>query len=58
MVAPPAIGVEPEQGDQYELGVKYQPLETNALVLASIYDLTRDNVTAAVVQDNGMIDAR
>ncbi|WEF24501.1 TonB-dependent siderophore receptor [Paracoccus sp. S3-43] len=54
-VAPPGVGVEPERGEQYELGVKYQPLGTNALISASVYDLTKNNVTVAVVQPDGNI---
>ena len=54
-VAPPGIGVEPERGEQYELGVKYQPLGTNALFSASVYDLRKNNVTVAVVQPDGNI---
>ncbi|MDP0926925.1 TonB-dependent siderophore receptor [Paracoccus onubensis] len=54
-VAPPAIGVEPERGEQYELGAKYQPQGMNALFSAAIYDLTKDNVTIAVVEDDGSI---
>lgn len=55
-VAPPDIGVEPERGAQYELGVKYQPAGTSALISASVYDLTQDNVTVAVVLPDGSID--
>lgn len=55
-VAPPAIGVEPERGDQYELGVKYEPAAINALFSASIYDLSQKDVTIAVVQPNGTIE--
>jgi iron complex outermembrane receptor protein len=54
-VAPPGIGVEPERGEQYELGIKYQPLGTNALFSASVYDLRKNNVTVAVVQPDGNI---
>jgi len=54
-VAPPAIGVEPERGEQYEVGVKYEPTAINALFSASVYDLTKKNVTIAVVQDDGTI---
>lgn len=54
-VAPPGIGVDPERGEQYEVGVKYQPVGTNALISASIYDLTKNNVTVAVVQPDGNI---
>ncbi|MGP5308414.1 TonB-dependent siderophore receptor [Vreelandella alkaliphila] len=55
-VAPPTIGVDPERGEQYEIGAKYAPFGTNALFSAAIYDLTRDDVTIAVVQDNGVIE--
>ncbi|MDQ1901353.1 TonB-dependent siderophore receptor [Paracoccus sp. WLY502] len=54
-VAPPGIGVEPERGEQYELGMKYQPAGTNALISASVYDLRKNNVTVAVVQPDGNI---
>ena len=55
-IAPPSIGVEPERGEQYEVGVKYSPVNINALFSAAIYDLNKDNVTIAVVYDNGAID--
>jgi iron complex outermembrane receptor protein len=55
-VAPPSIGVEPERGEQYEIGVKYAPVGMNALFSAAIYDLTRENVTIAVVQGDGSIE--
>ncbi|MDY8108897.1 TonB-dependent siderophore receptor [Fulvimarina sp. 2208YS6-2-32] len=44
-VIPAAVGVEPETGHQYEVGVKYQPEAFPALLTASVYDLTRDNLT-------------
>ncbi len=44
-VAPPAIGTEPERGEQYELGVKYRPDDFPALFSASVYDLTKKNIT-------------
>ncbi|TLX54333.1 TonB-dependent siderophore receptor [Stutzerimonas nosocomialis] len=49
-VAPPQIGVTPERGKQYELGVKYSPSGMNALFSAAVYDLTQEDVTIAVVQ--------
>jgi len=55
-IAPPSIGTEPERGEQYEIGVKYSPIGTNALFSAAIYDLTKKDVTIAVVQDNGTIE--
>lgn len=54
-VKPPTIGVTPERGKQYEVGVKYAPTGTNALYSAAIYDLNQDDVTIAVVQPNGTI---
>nr|WP_245629295.1 TonB-dependent siderophore receptor [Celeribacter indicus] len=55
-VAPPSIGVEPERGEQWEVGVKYAPVGMNALFSASVYDLTKKDVTIAVVQDTGAIE--
>ncbi|BAP78854.1 ferrichrome-iron receptor [Pseudomonas sp. MT-1] len=55
-VAPPTIGVTPERGKQYEIGVKYSPTSMNALFSAAIYDLTQEDITVAVVQPNGTIE--
>lgn len=55
-VAPPSIGTEPERGDQYEVGVKYQPEGMNALFTASVYDLTKKNVVVPVVLPSGAIE--
>lgn len=55
-VAPPEIGVTPERGEQYEIGVKYAPFGMNALFSAAVYELNKDDVTIAVVQDNGTIE--
>ncbi|MFN3210090.1 MAG: TonB-dependent siderophore receptor [Roseovarius sp.] len=55
-VAPPSIGTEPERGEQYEIGVKYQPENINALFTASLYDLTKDNVVVPVVLPDGTIE--
>lgn len=54
-VAPPQVGVEPERGVQYEVGVKYQPTAINALFTASVFDLTKKDITVAVVQADGTI---
>ncbi|KUP94554.1 TonB-dependent siderophore receptor [Tritonibacter horizontis] len=54
-VAPPSVGVDPERGEQIEVGVKYRPFDFNALFSASIFDLTKNNVTVAVVQPGGNI---
>jgi iron complex outermembrane recepter protein len=44
-VAPPAIWAEPTTGKQYEIGIKYQPDAFPALFTASVYDLTKSNIT-------------
>jgi iron complex outermembrane receptor protein len=44
--APGAAPFEPETGQQYEIGVKYQPPGSNAFVTLSAFDLTRQNVTS------------
>lgn len=47
-VVPPARGglsLEPERGEQFELGVKYRPENTDALFSAAVYDLRKNNIT-------------
>jgi iron complex outermembrane receptor protein len=44
-VVPASIGVEPERGEQYEIGVKYQPEAFPALFTAAVYDLTKTDIT-------------
>lgn len=34
----------PTEGKQYEAGIKYQPLGTNAMVTVSVFDITQQNV--------------
>lgn len=55
-VAPPSVGLEPERGEQYEIGVKFRPAGFNALFTASIFDLTRKNISISVVQADGSIE--
>ncbi|MCF4998592.1 TonB-dependent siderophore receptor [Pseudomonas syringae] len=55
-VSPPTIGVTPERGKQYEVGVKYAPLGMNALFSAAVYDLTQEDVSIAVVLPSGIIE--
>ncbi len=55
-VSPPQVGVTPERGTQYELGVKYSPVAMNALFSVAVYELTQDDVATAVVQPNGVIE--
>ncbi len=43
--APPASGAKPTTGKQYEIGIKYRPEAFPALITASIYDLTKNNIT-------------
>lgn len=35
---------QPSTGEQYEVGVKYQPVGTNSLFTAALFDLTQQNV--------------
>ncbi|SMO80981.1 TonB-dependent siderophore receptor [Paracoccus laeviglucosivorans] len=44
-VLPAGLTVEPEEGEQYELGVKYRPAGMNALFTAAVYDLKKTNIT-------------
>ncbi|PTW50225.1 iron complex outermembrane receptor protein [Rhodovulum kholense] len=44
-VVPASIGLDPEKGEQYELGVKYRPGNGRALFTAAIYDLSKTNIT-------------
>ncbi|XDA98109.1 TonB-dependent siderophore receptor [Sulfitobacter sp. LCG007] len=44
-IVPASVGVEPERGKQYEIGVKYRPDSFRGLFTASIYDLTKYNET-------------
>lgn len=55
-VAAPSIGTEPERGEQYEIGIKYQPESINALFTAALYDLTKKNVVVPVVLPSGVIE--
>jgi iron complex outermembrane recepter protein len=43
--APPGVGTDPTTGKQYEVGVKYRPDAFPALFSASLYDLTKGNIT-------------
>ncbi|WP_232626000.1 TonB-dependent siderophore receptor [Achromobacter deleyi] len=36
---------EPTTGDQYEIGLRYQPPGSNTLISAAVYQLTRQNVS-------------
>ncbi|XUY29237.1 TonB-dependent siderophore receptor [Agrobacterium sp. rho-8.1] len=43
--AAPGVGTEPTTGKQYEVGIKYQLEAFPALFTASLYDLTKGNIT-------------
>ena len=36
--------LDPSRGRQYEIGIKYQPQNSNDLYTAAIFDLTKTNV--------------
>ncbi|MGH8654684.1 MAG: TonB-dependent siderophore receptor [Gammaproteobacteria bacterium] len=38
--------LQPETGEQYEIGVKYQPSGVDSFITASAFDLTRQNVVS------------
>ena len=44
-VVPASVGLEPERGEQFEAGVKFRPAGTRALFTASVYNLTKENMT-------------
>ncbi len=44
-IVPAGFGVEPEEGEQYELGVKYRLPTGRGLLTASIFDLSKTNQT-------------
>ncbi|OBZ95554.1 ligand-gated channel [Pararhizobium polonicum] len=43
--APPGVGTDPTTGKQYEVGIKYRPDAFPALFTASVYDLTKGDIT-------------
>ncbi|MCZ4260667.1 TonB-dependent siderophore receptor [Limimaricola sp. G21655-S1] len=44
---------EPTRGEQYEVGMKYQPLGTNSLYSVALFDLTKSNLTIADTENPG-----
>lgn len=44
-VVPAGTGVEPEEGEQFEIGAKWRPAGRNAMFAASVYDLSKTNIT-------------
>lgn len=43
---------KPTTGEQYELGIRYQPKDSNMLLSAAVYDLRRQNVITVDPVDN------
>lgn len=41
--------LEPTRGHQYEIGVRYQPVNTRSLLSAAVFDLTQQNVATRIV---------
>lgn len=41
---------DPETGKQYELGIRYQPKDSQTLLSAAVFDLRRQNVTTTDLQ--------
>jgi len=44
---------DPLQGQQYEVGVKYQPVGTNALFTAAVFDIRRKNLLTPIPDCQG-----
>ncbi|SPJ24081.1 TonB-dependent siderophore receptor [Palleronia abyssalis] len=44
-VIPAGTGVEPEEGEQIELGAKWRPMGGGTLLSAAVYDLSKTNIT-------------
>ncbi|WOI58122.1 TonB-dependent siderophore receptor [Palleronia sp. LCG004] len=44
-VIPAGTGVEPEEGEQVEIGAKWRPFGGGTLLTASAYDLSKTNIT-------------
>ncbi|KAF0867252.1 TonB-dependent siderophore receptor [Pseudomonas sp. LD120] len=49
----PTESYKPTQGQQWELGIKYQPPGSNTLLSAAIYDLTQKNVLVTSIGAGG-----
>ncbi|MEP3350100.1 MAG: TonB-dependent siderophore receptor [Marinomonas sp.] len=56
-VEPPSIGTTPERGEQLEIGAKYAPKNINAIFSAAIYDLTQNDISVQVLQDDGSFES-
>ena len=52
--ASPTESYKPTEGEQWELGIKYQPPGSNTLLSAALYDLTQKNVLVSSFQSGGV----
>lgn len=55
------VSFEPTEGKQYEVGIKYQPPGTDAMLTAAVYDLTQTNVSVTegnVTRQIGELEVR
>ncbi|NGO55724.1 TonB-dependent siderophore receptor [Mesorhizobium camelthorni] len=48
---PAGTPFEPETGEQYEVGIKYQPVGWNAFITVAAFDLTKQNVVRHIGND-------
>ena len=52
--ASPTDSFKPTEGEQWELGIKYQPPGSDTLLSAAIYDLTQKNVSVTTTNSAGV----
>jgi iron complex outermembrane receptor protein len=52
--ASPTDSFKPTEGEQWELGIKYQPPGSDTLLSAAIYDLTQKNVSVTTTNSNNV----
>ncbi|WP_419708255.1 TonB-dependent siderophore receptor [Pseudomonas sp. NFX224] len=52
--ASPTDSIKPTEGEQWELGIKYQPPGSDTLLSAAIYDLTQKNVSVTTTNSDNV----
>ncbi|MDI3356442.1 TonB-dependent siderophore receptor [Pseudomonas sp. UYIF39] len=52
--ASPTDSFKPTEGEQWELGIKYQPPGSSTLLTAAVYDLTQKNVSVTTTNANNV----
>ncbi|WP_350598895.1 TonB-dependent siderophore receptor [Pseudomonas sp. 65/3-MNA-CIBAN-0223] len=52
--ASPTDSFKPTEGEQWELGIKYQPPGSNTLLTAAVYTLTQKNVSVTTTNSNNV----